>query len=302
MPRRASLLSLVRQEDGTRDKFEAFFQSLDLDDSKSIDEAEFASLFADSQQQALGAAREPANGGDGLSDDDPSGSQRPLHMIEEDTELLARLEKEAAIEAHEPRSESFNTSFEDEGVPKDAIRRSADKYVSALRQLSISREGSAELDSPRLELNRTPSGSFTTSARSLTASARTPGGTSRTNSGGGLIRSASFTGASPSGSASKPKAEPTSFTRSASSYFSGGRRSSDGSPAGAETGGRTSHRKEAMLKAAMSADGRRENSSFTSSRRSSLSGGGGLSRSPSFGSSSPRNTAINGHDIRHHWP
>ena len=35
----------IRQEDGSRDAFEAVFQRLDADDDRAIDEREFARLF-----------------------------------------------------------------------------------------------------------------------------------------------------------------------------------------------------------------------------------------------------------------
>ena len=46
----------IRQEDGSRDLFEAVFQRLDLDGSKSIAYEEFATLFGTGEQQ------QPASG------------------------------------------------------------------------------------------------------------------------------------------------------------------------------------------------------------------------------------------------
>ena len=40
------LPAVVRQEDGTREAFEAVFQAIDRDGSKAIDEAEFVAYFA----------------------------------------------------------------------------------------------------------------------------------------------------------------------------------------------------------------------------------------------------------------
>ena len=42
----------IRQEDGTRDAFEAVFQRLDADDSKAIDLLEFRRVFADGAAHA----------------------------------------------------------------------------------------------------------------------------------------------------------------------------------------------------------------------------------------------------------
>ena len=39
------LPSVIRQEDGSRDRFEAVFQAIDVDDSKAIDPTEFSRLF-----------------------------------------------------------------------------------------------------------------------------------------------------------------------------------------------------------------------------------------------------------------
>jgi len=64
--------------------------------------------------------------------------------------------------------------------------------------------------------------------------------------------------------------------------------------------------REAMIKAAMLSSRSASDGGGGRSRRSMRSSGSSdnfrLSRSPSFGSSSPRKTIVHGHDIRHHWP
>ena len=52
----------IRQEDGSRDAFEAVFQRFDANDSKSINLAEFESVFTELQREALGFAPAAAPG------------------------------------------------------------------------------------------------------------------------------------------------------------------------------------------------------------------------------------------------
>ena len=151
------------------------------------------------------------------------------------------------------------------GFGRDVIKRGADKYVSALRELALSREPSLdEADSAPRSLSR-PVAALLERRASESRSPAPLALPAEYLTGGGSLE-----GSLASSPATRPSASCT---------------------------------KEALLKAALltSFSDRPFARSGTASRAGS-SNDLRLSRSPSFGSASPRVLALDSHDSRHHWP